>query len=104
MHFGPNARPTSIIRIGVEDGEETVWHRVCFFGDTAERAHRLIYKGRELLVTATIRYRDITANGTKYRVADLIGQDFDAFGPPRSADDYPAAATYNAMVDPAIPF
>lgn len=114
MHYGPTAVPVSIVRIATEEtfrarsGEldkRTVWHRVAFFSDAAERAHRLIYKGREVMITASLRYQEfVDRDGRTRQAAELIGLDFEAFGDPRSPEDHPPAPTYHLMVDPAIGF
>lgn len=110
LHFGWKAVATARISIAVDepfragDGSNatrTIWHRVVFFGDLAQRAHELIYKGREVLVTATLRYRDfIDQEGRARREACLVGNAFDAFGPPRQAD--PPAPTYHPVCDPNL--
>lgn len=115
LHYGPSCSATSVVRVAVDEPHRdpqdktlkarTVWHRIVFFGDVAHRAHRLIYAGREVMITASMRYRTVEdRDGHQHRVVDLVGQDFDAFGEARNASQPLSDATYHLLVDPSIGF
>lgn len=51
--------------------EHTIWHQIVYFGERAQKMSSLLKKGTQILVRASLDYRDIEADGKKYRLPDI---------------------------------
>jgi len=56
----------------VKGEERTEWHRVTFFGKTAEIAGTYIKKGKQVLIEGRIQYGNYEKEGVKHYTTDII--------------------------------
>ncbi len=55
---------------------QTQWHKVVFFGRTAETVEKYLHKGKEVAVTGKISYREYEdKEGVKRYVTEIIGDE-----------------------------
>lgn len=60
--------------------EKTEWHRVKFFGKTAEIVQEYVQKGTQLYVEGKIEYGSYEKDGVKHYTTDIIGNDMQMIG------------------------
>lgn len=71
-----------------EKVQETQWHNIVIWGKLAERAHKVLSKGAEVLVTGKITYRSYeTADGSKRYVTEIKADDFVAISKKNEDDN-----------------
>jgi single-strand DNA-binding protein len=62
-----------------KDGEkitQTQWHRVVFFGKTAETIEKYLKKGKEVAITGKITYREYEdKEGVKRYITEIVGNE-----------------------------
>ena len=72
-----------------QDGElkqKTDWHRLTFWGKSADTIEKYLRKGTRLFVEGRIEYGSYDREGTTIPTTDVVVQDF-VFLDPRDADD-----------------
>lgn len=63
-----------------ERQEETSWHRVKFFGKSAEIAGEHLEKGSHIAITGRIQYGEFEKDGVKRRTCDIIADQMQMLG------------------------
>ena len=59
----------------------TQWHKVVFFGKTADIVERYLQKGKEVAITGKLTYRDYEdKSGNKRYVTEIVGNELVMLG------------------------
>lgn len=59
----------------------TQWHKVVFFGKTAEIVEKYLQKGKEVAISGKLTYRDYEdKDGTKRYVTEVVGNELVMLG------------------------
>lgn len=110
-----NLRIATTERRKAQDGQwvdHTEWHRVVFFGKSAENAAKYLTKGRQVYIEGTLRTKKYTdPQGVVKYATDVVGNDLKFLGGggerkdnQQSSTDYPATPPDTSNIDDDIPF
>lgn len=91
---------------GWGDKKTTMWFNCTIFGKSAERAEKLLAKGKQIQVVGSLNLREYEKDGVKRQANDLDVDDFKMIGPREDAAPKPAPATQAGGYDEddSIPF
>jgi single-strand DNA-binding protein len=67
-------------------GDETDWHRIVCFGQTADFVEQYVKQGAKLYVSGRVQYSQNEKDGTKVTYTDIIAQDVQIMSQPRDGE------------------
>jgi single-strand DNA-binding protein len=70
-----------------EKQEKTEWHRVVFFGKSADIVAKYMKKGSKMFVEGRIQYKEYEKDGEKKWSTDIIGDRFEFLDGGKKGDD-----------------
>lgn len=73
-------------KVNGEWADETQWHRIVVFGQTAEFVSKYVKKGTCLAVTGQVVYREWDKDGVKQRSTEIRAKTVDFFNGGKKAD------------------
>lgn len=71
----------SFVNADKEKVTNTQWHKVVFFGKTADIVEKYLQKGKEVAITGKLTYRDYEdKSGNKRYVTEIVGNELVMLG------------------------
>ncbi len=76
-------------KLNGQEQTRTDWHRLTFWGRTAETAERLIRRGKRVYIEGRIEYGSFDRDGVSIPTCDVVVQDFVLLDAGRETGDNP---------------